>query len=122
MHRRLPTCLATCILTLLAVAPAGAEVLSTPVGKTEFSTYRDLAPPIVRLADDLSQGWLMAQVEVAGTQRTAAGEETFRSVWAWVELFERDEDGTWSGAAIERDEDGTWLWVGNVSNAQPPEE
>ncbi len=79
------------------------------LGRTEFSAYRDLAPPIVRLADDLSQGWLMAQVEVAGTQRTDAGEESFRSVWAWIELFERGEDGA-------------WLWVGNVSNAQPREE
>ena len=76
------------------------------VGRTTFSVYRDVVPPVVRLADDLSQGWLMAQVEIEGTQRTAEGEESFRSVWAWVELFERGEDGT-------------WLWVGNVSNAQP---
>ncbi len=54
----------------------------------------------------LPDGWLMAQVEVAGTQQTADGEENFRSIWAWVELFERDEDGA-------------WVWVGNVSNAQP---
>lgn len=79
------------------------------LGATEFSAYRDLVTPVVRLADDLSQGWLMAQVEVEGTQRTAEGEEAFRSVWAWVELFERGEDGS-------------WLWVGNVSNAQPQEE
>lgn len=76
------------------------------LGSTTFSVYRDLVPPVVRLADDLSQGWLMAQVEVAGTQRTEAGQEMFSSVWAWIELFERGEDGT-------------WLWVGNVSNAQP---
>ena len=78
-------------------------------GRTEFSVYRDLVPPIVRLADDLSQGWLIARVEVAGTQRTAKGEEAFRSVWAWIELYERDRGGAWTR-------------VGNVSNAQPREE
>ena len=79
------------------------------LSKTEFSVYRDLVPPVVRLADDLSQSWLMAQVEVEGVQQTEEGEEAFRSVWAWVELFERDEDGA-------------WMWVGNVSNVQPREE
>ncbi len=73
---------------------------------TDFTAYRDLVTPVVRVADDLSQGWLMAQVEVAGKQRTEDGEEEFRSVWAWIELFERDGNGDWT-------------WVGNVSNAQP---
>ncbi|MCP3960719.1 MAG: alpha/beta hydrolase [bacterium] len=76
------------------------------LGATEFSVYRDLVPPVVRLAYDLSQGWLMAQVEVEGVQQTESGEESFRWVWAWVELFERDEDGD-------------WVWVGNVSNSLP---
>ena len=79
------------------------------LSSTDFSAYRDLLPPVVSLADDLSQGWLMAEVEVAGVQRTKEGEKAFRWVWAWVELFERDEDGD-------------WIWVGNVSNVQPREE
>ena len=76
------------------------------LGATEFSAYRDLVPPVVRLADDLSQGWLMAQVEVEGVQRTDEGEQSFRWVWAWVELYERDGDGEWTR-------------VGNVSNSLP---
>ena len=78
------------------------------LGMTDFSIYRDMVPPVVRLADDLSMGWLMAQVEIEGTQQTAEGEASFRSVWSWIELFERTAEGD-------------WIWVGNVSNAQPQE-
>ena len=78
------------------------------LGMTDFHIYRDMVPPVVRLANDLSMGWLMAQVEIEGTQQTAEGEASFRSVWAWIELFERDAEGR-------------WFWVGNVSNAQPQE-
>lgn len=60
----------------------------------------------MRVSDDLSQGWLMAEVEVEGTQKGEDGETPFRWEWAWIELFERDEKGA-------------WRWVGNVSNARP---
>jgi len=74
--------------------------------RTEFTVYRDRRPPVVRVADDLSQGWLMAEVEVEGTQESEQGTTPFRWVGAWIELFERGEDGA-------------WRWVGNVSNARP---
>ena len=77
------------------------------LGAVEFSTYRDLVPPVVRLADDLSMGWLMTQVEVEGHQPTPDGDVSFRWVWAWISLFDREADGS-------------WRFVGNVSNAQPP--
>ncbi len=76
------------------------------LGRTEFSVYRDLRPPVVRLADDLSLGWLLAEVEVEGVQQTADGEAPFSWQWAWVELFERSKESE-------------WIWVGNVSNARP---
>lgn len=68
-----------------------------------FSTYRDLREPIVRIADDGSLGWLIAEIEVEGTAPNADGkEESFRVVWAWVELYENADEG--------------WRLVGNASN------
>jgi hypothetical protein len=69
----------------------------------EFSTYRDLRAPIVRVSDDGSLGWLMAEVEGVGTLPTSDdGRESFHDIWAWVELYEKSDAG--------------WRLVGNASN------
>jgi hypothetical protein len=73
------------------------------LGATSFDYYRDMTPPIVRVADDCSLGWVMVQVEASGTRRGEDGAETpiaFQS--SWIELYERVE--------------GQWRAVGNVSN------
>ncbi|UCG52944.1 MAG: hypothetical protein JSW58_05140 [Candidatus Latescibacterota bacterium] len=73
---------------------------------TEFEEYRDLIQPIVRVSKDGTLGWLIAQVEIAGS-RTNSDDESLRidSVWAWIELYEK--------------KDGRWYRVGEVSNAKP---
>lgn len=73
------------------------------LASTTFTMYRDLRPPVVRVSDDGSLGWLAAEVEVRGVSRGQGGEETpIHSVWAWVELYEKGPTG--------------WQVVGNASN------
>ena len=42
---------------------------------TTFSKYRDLRPPLVQVSADGTQGWLIAQVELAGVQHMQDGTE-----------------------------------------------
>lgn len=72
---------------------------------TEFEEYRDLIDPIIRVSEDGTLGWLIAQVKIPGTQ--AGNEERVRidSVWAWIELYEK--------------RNGRWYRVGEVSNVKP---
>ena len=73
------------------------------LASTTFSTYADLRPPIVRVSEDGSLGWVIAEVEIVGESRGEDGEpRAFQDVWAWIELYERTEDG--------------WRMTGNVSN------
>jgi hypothetical protein len=73
-----------------------------------FSRYRDVREPIVRVSEDGSLGWLIAEVEIAGhIEGDDGATRSFEEVWAWVELYERGPDG--------------WKLVGNVSNSRPPD-
>jgi hypothetical protein len=73
-----------------------------------FTSYRDLRPPIVRVADDGSIAWLFAQVEIQGTRAADVGPpKPIDDVWVWIELYERHGDD--------------WLLVGNVSSLRPHE-
>lgn len=70
---------------------------------TTFHHYRDMAPPIVRVSDDCSLGWVIAQVEASGTQRGDDGVEApIQFQASWIELYERVG--------------GEWRMIGNVSN------
>ena len=60
-----------------------------------------MVDPVVRVSDDGTLGWVICQVKIAGSQ----GDESFSSVWAWIELYAKV--------------DGTWKRVGNVSNRRP---
>ena len=70
---------------------------------TTFDTYRDLRDPIVRISEDGSIGWLIAEVEVSG-EAAGPGDEpqAFYVIWAWIETYEKH--------------DGEWRQVGNASN------
>lgn len=70
--------------------------------KTEFHEYKDLVPPIVQVSDGRDIAWLIAQVEVSGTQMVSGQEHPLQFVSAWIELYEK--------------RDGTWVQTGNVSN------
>jgi hypothetical protein len=80
-----------------------AARLQPYLDRTTFTEYRDLVPPVVRVSPDGMTGWLVAQVKIAGTQTTGAGDEVpFDWTWAWIELYEK--------------RGGRWLRVGNVSS------
>jgi hypothetical protein len=82
------------------------ERLAPYLANTTFRTYEDLVPPIVRISDDATLAWLIAQVHVVGTQHRPNGTDVdFDVVWAWIELYEK--------------RDGRWLRTGNVSNQRP---
>ena len=62
--------------------------------------------PVVRVSEDGTLGWLIAEVEVRGTQVAEDGASTpIESVWAWIELYQKMN--------------GEWSLVGNVSNRRP---
>lgn len=73
---------------------------------TEFEEYRDMIEPIVRVSEDGTLGWLIAQVKIAGVQTDDEGRRRrIDSVWAWIELYEK--------------KDGSWRRIGDVSNVKP---
>ena len=73
---------------------------------TRFSEYVDVVPPIVRVSDDGSLGWVMVQVRAAGVQTTQdGGSQPLAFESAWIELYER--------------RGGSWYRTGNVSNFKP---
>lgn len=72
---------------------------------TSFEVYRDLQDPIVEVSPDGQLGWVIAQVEMRGTQASSdSSTHPIEAVWAWIELY--------------RKVDGAWKLVGNVSNRQ----
>lgn len=73
------------------------------LGRTAFTEYRDLRPLEVGFSKDGSIAWSIAQVKVAGRDRSGpdSGRE-FALVWAWITLYER--------------EDGRWIWLGESSS------
>lgn len=72
----------------------------------EFETYRDMVDPVVKVSADGTLGWVIAQVEVVGTQAAPGGERSeLAFVSAWIELYEK--------------RDGEWARIGNVSNFAP---
>ena len=82
------------------------ERLGPYLKQTRFSAYRDKVPPIVRVSEDGTLGWVIVQVEARGRQTTSKGTvEPLEFVSAWIELYEK--------------RDGRWVRVGNVSNFKP---
>ena len=76
------------------------------LGTTRFTEYIDLVPPIVRVSNDGSLGWVIVQVRGAGVQTTQdGGSKPLAFESAWIELYER--------------RGSSWFRVGNVSNFKP---
>jgi hypothetical protein len=76
------------------------------LGRTTFSEYRDLRPPIVRVSDDGTLGWVIVELQARGVQVGPEGEEEpLEFVCAWISLFEK--------------RDGEWVTTGDVSTFRP---
>lgn len=73
------------------------------LGRTRFSEYRDLVPPIVEVSADGTLGWVVVQVTGKGVQTASDGtSESLEFTSAWIELY--------------RKVGGVWKRTGNVSN------
>ena len=73
---------------------------------TRFSLYRDQIPPIVKVSQDGSLGWVIAQIEARGEQTEPDGTVApLEFVSSWIELYEK--------------RGGQWFRIGNVSNFKP---
>ena len=70
--------------------------------KTVFYKYKDIEQPIVKVSESRDIAWLIAQVEVSGSQTVSGQEHPLEFISAWIELYEK--------------RDGTWIQTGNVSN------
>lgn len=87
---------------------ARREARAAYLATSAFEAYRDVREPVVRVSADGTLGWVVAEVEVLGSNRSGAGAPgRFHDVWAWVELYENV--------------DGAWRLVGNASNRRPGE-
>ena len=76
------------------------------LGRTTFSEYRDLRPPIVRVSDDGNLGWVIVELRARGVQVGPDGtEEPLEFTCAWISLFEK--------------RDGDWVTTGDVSTFRP---
>ena len=80
-----------------------ASSLGPYLRSIRFERYVDAIEPIVKVSPDGRLGWVIAQVEVKGAERTKEGAgEPLEFVSAWIELYEKRDD--------------RWYRTGNVSN------
>ena len=68
------------------------------ITSTKFEYYRDMVPPVVRVSQDGTLGWVIVQIEAKGL----AGDDVTQFQFAWIELYAK--------------KNGKWVAVGNVSN------
>ncbi|GEM_PF-826704 len=89
---------------------AGAEsdaMLDRMMTSRDYTVYDDLIRPIVKISNDGSLGWVIAQVSASGVRFDANGKPSgpLEFVCAWIELYEKVQ--------------GRWRLLGNVSNFRP---
>lgn len=70
----------------------------------DYTSYHDLADPVIEVSESGDLGWIAVEVRAQGTV-TASG-APFDDQWAWVMLV--------------RKVDGQWLHAGNASNLAEP--
>ena len=68
------------------------------ITSTKFEYYRDMIPPVVRVFQDGTLGWVIVQIEAKGQ----TGDDVIQFQFAWIELYAK--------------KNGKWVSVGNVSN------
>ena len=79
------------------------DFLGPYLASTKFEFYRDKVPPLVKVSQDGTLGWVAAQIEARGESVGPDGQaRTIEAVFAWIELYER------------RDEE--WVSIGNATS------
>ena len=82
-------------------------MLDRIMASRDYTVYDDLIRPIVKISEDGTLGWLIAQVSARGIRFDANGApgNPLEFVCAWIELYEKVQ--------------GHWQLTGNVSTFQP---
>lgn len=82
-------------------------MLDRLIATRDYTHYDDLIRPIVKVSEDGTLGWVIAQVSARGARFDANGApgSSLSFVSAWVSLYEKI--------------DGQWRHTGNVSTFQP---
>lgn len=79
------------------------DFLGPYLASTKFEFYRDKVPPLVKVSQDGTLGWVAAQIEARGESVGPNGQpKTIEAVFAWIELYERRKDA--------------WVSIGNATS------
>jgi hypothetical protein len=79
------------------------DFLGPYLASTKFEFYRNKVPPLVKVSQDRTLGWVAAQIEARGESAGPNGQaRTIEAVFAWIELYERRGD--------------KWVSIGNASS------
>ena len=66
----------------------------------QFTAWDDLEPPIVRVSDDGSMGWMIVHVRIAYTEKDSSGKKAVHDdTMAWMSAYENRE-GHWTMTAV----------------------
>jgi Domain of unknown function (DUF4440) len=79
------------------------DFLGPYLASTKFEYYRNKVPPLVKVSQDRTLGWVAAQIEARGESMGSNGQaRTIEAVFAWIELYERRGD--------------EWVSIGNATS------
>lgn len=78
------------------------------LGSTEFSEYRDLIEPIIKVSDDGTLGWTIVNVKIVADREIEGTVYHIEDVWVWITCYMREND--------------IWIRMGEVSCVKPQEE
>ncbi len=79
------------------------DFLGPYLASTKFEFYRNRVPPLVKVSQDGTLGWVAAQIEARGESVGPDGQaRAIEAVFAWIELYERRA--------------GEWVSIGNATS------
>ena len=79
------------------------DFLGPYLAAAKFEFYRDKVPPLVKVSQDGTLGWVAAQIEARGQTVGADGQaRPIEAEFAWIELYERRGD--------------EWVSIGNATS------
>ena len=66
----------------------------------QFTAWDDIEPPIVRVSDDGSMGWMIVRVRITYTEKDSSGKKAVHDdTMAWMSVYEKRE-GHWTMTAV----------------------
>ena len=81
------------------------QIFENYLSTTEFKVYENLMDPIIKVSDDGSLGWVVAQVKIQAKREMEGLSHEVDEIWTWITLYKR--------------ENGTWIRMGEVNSTAP---